>query len=196
MLFDGQNQNPFFLSCFSLRPPFAFTHQCCGITPDCKLSEPLGPLIYPSDPLQHCLDGCLHLAEPKSSFLLTSLFKFLSHWAAGFSSRTKHRPHEQTLIPICVQQLWQKQLLLLLKFRSPQFSPRPHNTFVHSNSHCTLKKIFSHFVQALGLFIYRSSCYLWSLSLFGVNLHLFSCKWQVWGQAVKMQREKGAKRGA
>lgn len=103
--FDGQNQNPFFLSCFSLRPAFQFTHHCCGITPDGKLSEPLGPLIYPSDPLWPCLHGCLHLAEPKSSFLLTSLFKFLSHWAAGFSLGTKHRPLEQTLLPICVQQL-------------------------------------------------------------------------------------------
>lgn len=94
---------------------FALTHQCCDITSDGKLTEPLGSLIYPSDPLQPCLHGCLHLAEPKSSFLLTSLFKFLSHWAAGFSLGTKHRPLEQTLLPICVQQLWQKQLPLFLK---------------------------------------------------------------------------------
>lgn len=81
--------------------------------------------------------------------------------------------------------------------RPPQFSSRPHNTLVLSDSHPTLKTIFGHFVQSLGLFIYRPSCSLWFLfSLFGVNLHLFSHKWQICGQAVKMQREKGSIRGA
>lgn len=68
---------------------------------------------------------------------------------------------------------------------------------VLSDSHRTLKTIFGHCVQSLGLFIYRPSGYLWFLlSLFGVNLHLFSHEWQVCGQAVKMQREKGAIREA
>lgn len=112
---DGQNQNFFLLSPFNLRPLFTFSLQRCGITPDDKISESLRPLIYPSDPLQHHLPRHLHLAEPKSSFLLTSLFKFLSHWADGFSSGTKHSPCEQTFLPICVQQPQQKWLPLLAK---------------------------------------------------------------------------------
>lgn len=177
----GQNQNSSLPSPFNLRPPFAFTLQLCSITPDDNLSESLRPPIYPSDPLQRCLRGCLHLAEPKSSFLLTSLFKFLSHWAAGYSSGTKHSPHEQTFLPICVQQPQQKRLPLL---------PMPPIIFstdltTHLTSFPTpsllSKTRLGLFVQSLGLFIYLQTFILPVLlvkSVWGQPLSVFSHEWQ------------------
>lgn len=105
----GQYQNCFLPYSFDLRPPFTFTCQHCDIiTPDDKVSESLRSPIHSLYPLQCCPHVCLNLADPKTSFLLTSLFKFLTHWAAGFSLGTKSNYHEQTYLHICVQQPQQK----------------------------------------------------------------------------------------
>lgn len=114
-----------------------FAFQCCGITADDKLSESLRPQIYSSDPCQHCLHDRLHLAKPKSSFLLTSLLKLLSLWAASFSSGAKHRPYEQTFLPIYLQQPWQKHLPLLAKptiifIQTSQHTWHPFQLLSHS----------------------------------------------------------------
>jgi len=154
----NQNEKSFLLSSFNLRPLFAFTVQHCGITPDDKLGESLRPPIYPSEPLQHCLRGCLHLAESKFSFLPTSLFKLLSHWATSFSLGTKHSPHEQIFLPICVQKPQQKRLPLLSNNFSPDLTIKL-KSFLTPSSPSKL----GHFVQSSGLFIYGPLSYLCSL---------------------------------